>query len=582
MSEWRQPAIVAVVAAVTMFTALGWPQLWDRDEPRNARCAVEMRERGDWIVPTFNGELRAHKPVLLYWLIMSAYEIFGPTEFAARFWSAVLGVGTVLVTYRLGCLLFSPRAGLWAGLAMATNLNFVVAARAATPDSVLIFFTTAAVYFFFAALGWRDDGVAIESRWRLVGSYVCMGLAVLAKGPIGVVLPLGTIGLALLYASDSESTVVSVWARLLRPFRPSHVLRRAMLLRPLWLVAIVVAVAAPWYVAVHVQTGGAWTAEFFLEHHLARATSPMESHDGPIFYYIVALLAGFFPWSVFAAPVLVEIVQGATSASSVEARQGEAARFPYRVLACWTVWCVGLFSLAGTKLPSYILPAYPAVALATGAFLDRWLAGVQAAAAWWMKAAFGVLAAVGAALMIGLCIAIALVLPGDEILAAIGLVPLVGGVGGLLLVYRERRQAAVIWTACGAAVLALAAFGPATMHVDRHQVSESIIRDIAARIPLAERPEILAYRNLEPSVVFYAGTRVPILMSAGEVAATFRRSARPFALIHEEDWSEIRTALPADAVVLSEYSRFLKPGRILVVGRDPSSQQTASAGRKIR
>src|SRR5688500_15460529 len=107
MNRFQYPAIVATVAAVTMFTALGRLQLWDRDEPRNARCAAEMHQRGDLVVPTFNGELRAHKPALLYWLIIAAYEVFGTSEFAARFWSAALGVGTALLTYRIGCILFN-------------------------------------------------------------------------------------------------------------------------------------------------------------------------------------------------------------------------------------------------------------------------------------------------------------------------------------------------------------------------------------------------------------------------------------------------------------------------------------------
>ena len=89
-------AALALLASTVFFVNLGTPKLWDRDEPRNARCASEMLERSDWIVPTFNGELRTHKPVLLYWLMMSSFRLFGTTEFAARFWSATLSVGTVM------------------------------------------------------------------------------------------------------------------------------------------------------------------------------------------------------------------------------------------------------------------------------------------------------------------------------------------------------------------------------------------------------------------------------------------------------------------------------------------------------
>src|SRR4051812_4986227 len=128
-----------------MLTNLGGPRLWDRDEPRNAQCAREMLQRTDWVVPTMNGELRTHKPVLLYWCIMSSYLALGVTEFAARLPSALCAIGTVICVYRMGRRLFGPKAGVWAGVALATSLMFVVAGRAATPDSLLIFCSTLAM-----------------------------------------------------------------------------------------------------------------------------------------------------------------------------------------------------------------------------------------------------------------------------------------------------------------------------------------------------------------------------------------------------------------------------------------------------
>ena len=123
--------LLLVVAGGIFFTNLGSAKLWDRDEPRNAGCAVEMMSRNDWVVPTFNNELRYQKPVLLYWLMMSAYWMFGTNEFAARFWSSLLGVGTVLLTYGLARRLFSPNVGLLAGIVLASTIMFDVAARAA-------------------------------------------------------------------------------------------------------------------------------------------------------------------------------------------------------------------------------------------------------------------------------------------------------------------------------------------------------------------------------------------------------------------------------------------------------------------
>src|SRR5688572_7883158 len=144
-SSPRHVILLLAICALTFFVNLGGPRLWDRDEPRNAGCAREMLQRSDLIVPTFNGELRGQKPVLLYWCLMAAYSAFGDNEFAARLPSALCAIGTVICTYLMGRRLFGPQAGVWAGIAIGTSLMFGMAGRAATPDSLLIFCTTLAM-----------------------------------------------------------------------------------------------------------------------------------------------------------------------------------------------------------------------------------------------------------------------------------------------------------------------------------------------------------------------------------------------------------------------------------------------------
>jgi 4-amino-4-deoxy-L-arabinose transferase-like glycosyltransferase len=158
----RHQLWIALAAGIVLFTNLGVPTLWDEDEPKNAECAREMLARGDFVVPTFNEELRTDKPILLYWLMIGAYHVFGVTEFAARFWSALFGMGTGLATYHLGRLLFSAEVGLWSGLVLCTALMFDAVARAATPDSTLIFFTTLSLLAFV-------QGVAAHRRSGMVG-----------------------------------------------------------------------------------------------------------------------------------------------------------------------------------------------------------------------------------------------------------------------------------------------------------------------------------------------------------------------------------------------------------------------------
>jgi len=208
-----------IVAAVGMvfFTNLGGPGLWDEDEPLYASCAREMIERGDWVVPYYNGQMFAEKPPLVYWEIISGFKLFGIGELGARFWSAVLAVGTALIVYHLGRILLAARVGLWAGLAVGSSLLFTVSARAATVDSALVFFTMLAVLIFCLAgiakrekidkhSGAADSTAAgtlfLPNSWiSFALFYACLGVAVLAKGPIGFLLPMASIGLFLMIAN---------------------------------------------------------------------------------------------------------------------------------------------------------------------------------------------------------------------------------------------------------------------------------------------------------------------------------------------------------------------------------------------
>ena len=264
-------AWIFAIAGAVFFINLGGPKLWDRDEPRNAGCAREMLARNDWVVPMFNNELRVHKPVLLYWFMMTAYAVFEDQELAARFWSAVCGLGTALATYHIGRRLFTAQIGLWSAAILSSCMMFPVAARAATPDSVLIFFTTLAtlVYVYGAfpsqepsprqlACAARSARAYFPRSWAAAAlMYALMGMAVLAKGPIGVILPTAVIGMFLLLVRLPSSGASPCRPRhllgrtlfhWLRPFAPRHFLATCWSMRPLTALAASLAIALPWYV----------------------------------------------------------------------------------------------------------------------------------------------------------------------------------------------------------------------------------------------------------------------------------------------------------------------------------------------
>jgi 4-amino-4-deoxy-L-arabinose transferase-like glycosyltransferase len=618
--------MLLTVAAIAFLTNLGGPRLWDRDEPRNAGCAREMLVAGDWVVPVFNDELRTHKPILLYWLMMLSYTLFGITEFAARFPSALLGVGTVLLTWFIGCRLFRPSAGLWAGIALATALMFGVASRAATPDAPLIFFSTLAIAVYVAGTTGRDvpGGIGtgqgprakgqgdnrrllrpqpsplspfvrwFPDRWTAAGMYAVMGIAVLAKGPVGLVLPTAVIGMFLLIqrlpspGPATRSTTDSVLARLgtgavrlLRPFAPLHFLKTCWAMRPVTAVLAAATVALPWYVLVHLRTEGAWTEGFFVTHNFERATEAMEGHRGGILFYPVALIVGFFPWSIFWLPVLLETVrlirrppQTESSTDSEPSRWRDGSIFA----CCWIGVYLGLFTLARTKLPSYITPCYPAAALLTGLFIDRWLQGEYEFTPLWRRLAFGSLVLVGVGVAVVLPILAFLLLPGEGLLGLLGLIPLTAGIIALVCVERERQRLAMYATTAGAVLLTTTLFSVVTMRIDAHRPLEEIVTAIYGGTE-REQVEIGGLSGIEPSWVFYAGQPirdVGDLDDALRFLSTPHPGGRERVLLTVSSHLESRQdTFPEEAFEIHSLPCFLKREQLFVIKRHSSAMRTA-------
>ncbi len=506
--------LITTIAVAVFFSNLGKARLWDRDEPRNAGCAAEMMERGDYVVPMFNDELRHQKPVLLYWLMMSAYAVFGVNEFSARFWSALLALGTVWMTYAIARRLFRPAIGMMSAIVLSTTLMFGVAGRAATPDSVLIFCSTLAllIYVFgtFARKESLDDAPKLRvenqwfpSSWVLVAlMYAVMGLGVLAKGLAGAVLPTAIIGMFLLIQRlpalneslrDSHSRFGLMLIAIARTFNPLHFLKTCWAMRPLTAIAMILLVAAPWYIAVGIQTEGDFLKEFLIGEHFGRATTAMENHRGNLLYYPTTILLGFFPWSIFAIPVMICLdrcfVRKDSSASGLA------------FLACWALVQVGIFSVAKTKLPSYITPCYPALAMLTAFFMWRVWERSTTVNAWWMRGSFAALALAGLGIGIGMIFVGKEYLAGEIRLAFFGIVPLVGGVVALIGFWKDRPKVAIGSMFVTAVLFVGCFFGIGTVIVDSHQQSYQVTaraNELAPEAPLA------TYRCLESSWVVYA------------------------------------------------------------------------------
>jgi len=309
---------------------IGGSSIYILDEAKNSTCAVEMLQRGDLIVPTFNHELRTDKPPLHYFFMMLSYIIFGINPFAARFFSAVFGALTMLLTFLFVRRFASSKAAWWSVFVLLSSIHLSIQFHLAVPDPYLIFFITSSVYFFYLALK--------DKRWKyLLALYVSIGLGALAKGPIAIGLPGLIFLLFLIFSKRFKSREI----KQLKPFLGS---------------IIVLIIALPWYVLVHLKTNGAWTEAFFMKHNLGRFASPMEGHGGLFFMTVLFVLAGLFPFSAFIVQALKKAFQ-----------QRKNDFFLLNLVAGFTI--VVFFAISRTKLPNYTIPAYPYFAILIGLWI---------------------------------------------------------------------------------------------------------------------------------------------------------------------------------------------------------------------
>jgi 4-amino-4-deoxy-L-arabinose transferase-like glycosyltransferase len=608
----RHQAWIVLVAGVVFFAGLGGPRLWDDDETKNARCAQEMLVRGDWVVPTFNFRLRPDKPALFYWLAMISYQLLGTTEFAARLPSALLAVGTSLATYHLGRRLFRPEVGLWAGLAMASNLMFAMIGRAATPDSTLIFCTTIALLAYVVGVGggtWGERQAASEGRFRAVVprswwcfavTYAAMGLAVLAKGPVGVVLPVAAVGAFVLFEGSvlKKGTGASRRDGLGNEIGPSlgasplfqHLARpefgtlggelrydaRWMLwrlrslatdipaavvaMRPLTLIVAVLLVALPWYAWVAIRTHGLWWHEFFWEHNVQRFVQSREGHHGLLLFPPLTLIACFFPWSLFLPVALAAAIR--------RIRRGEGNAAACRLILWWSAVWIVFFSICGTKQPNYILPAYPALAILVGLWIADWIAAPQKIlgrrllpAIW---SAFG---------LSGLGLAIALVVasrwfPETAKFSWIGLIPLAGAGCAWICARRHLPRLAMASVVASTALLFAAVLGGVAAPLSREQNGVRLGEFVGQ---LHDAPSKLGqFRLAFVGLVYYADRKVEELGTADEAAALFAGGANPLVATDPEGFAQLNALLPGELQIVTQKPRFCRPGAMVLVTRAPT------------
>ncbi|KOP23303.1 glycosyltransferase [Hapalosiphon sp. MRB220] len=373
-----------LVGGIAFFWHLGSIGLIDETEPLFAEASRQMYVTGDWITPFFNGETRFDKPALIYWCQAIAYNIFGVNEWAVRLPSAIAAMSVIVLAFytvqwqlaKQDALeqVFRPsRRWLTAGLVaavMALNPEMIVWGRTGVSDMLLTGCIASALLCFFLGYASKNDtetrGIAdaansskgfsasrplrvtasfsqspIPNHWYLA-CYVLIAGAILTKGPIGIVLPGLIIGVFLLYLGKLREVV------------------REM--RLLLGMLIILGLSVPWYVLVIWRNGWNFINSFFGYHNIERFTEVVNGHKAPWYFYFLVVLLGFAPYSVYLPLAITRLKFWQRQYWRSQERSQQLGLFAF----FWFVSVFGFFTIAVTKLPSYVLPLMPAAAILVG------------------------------------------------------------------------------------------------------------------------------------------------------------------------------------------------------------------------
>jgi 4-amino-4-deoxy-L-arabinose transferase-like glycosyltransferase len=547
----RGPTLpLVLLASLTFLVGLGRGAIADADEAFYAEAAREMVESGDWITPFFNYEVRFQKPILYYWLTAATYLVTGPTESGARLWSALSAVGLVLVTAACARRWLDEGVALLAGAIVATSYGYYALGRMALPDMPLTFCITLAIW---AALVATLERERQPRRWVLL-SAVGMALGFLAKGPLGVLLPVLVV------------VPVVVLERRSLNIRAADVALGAL---------VFAIVALPWYGVMYARHGAAYLDGFFIGDNLERFATDRFNDPRGWWFYLPVLAGGLLPWTPFAltwvAPVRDFVL-----------RRRDVGTLELRLLL-WALLPLVFFSISVGKQPRYILPVLPPLAmLLASSVLERtrdWRS-VDGARVRLTRSRSIMLASLAAGL--GLVLLAALLWRVQPLLinvapgltwAAAGVI----GAGGVAVLWTGLSRA---WRSTPAVLAVSTALAfPALQYGALTGSGADTVEQVARAVLDARRSdeEVGTYRVFVRNLVFYTRTPTVDLITDEQVSNFLRRGERVLLVVPAADLASLEQRLGLSLYRLAEFPYFNQAGIRLrtLIQPDPARDITS-------
>jgi len=531
--------ILAILCIALYFLFLGHYKLIDVDEPRYAEAASEMLKSGNWLTPYFNYEVRFDKPVFIYWLIALSYIVFGVTEFAARFPSAIMATLLVFFTYFFGRQTVSKSFGFMSAIILASSLEFIVTARMSITDMTLSFFICATIFsgFLGAFSVKRQEEQKAEGffekysdiiYWNL--AYLFSGAAVLTKGPVGFILPAGIFGICFILTGCLKKNL-----------RLKYIVPGSL---------IFLAVAVPWYYLIIKEHGMAFVNYFFLEHNLERFGGGKLGHEQPIYFYPAVIFLGTFPWMFYLISALVkhikEIVNQVKTCKIFDISIFKDTDKNSQVILFSLVWFFAVllfFSMSSAKMVSYVLPLFPACALLAGKIWDDYINNNQNEKiirySSWVTAGLCFLMSAGT-------IVTYIVLSHKTVDLDIGynllMIPALFFAGALFLILFIKKQQKIkalfslALMMAGIIILAVTAVMPV--------VYKSAQADLIEYINIAKtynsgNNELITCGLTKPSLIFYSHRRIPFIATEDtKLLSKYLNSKKPVFIVTKKKYLE--------------------------------------------